>query len=181
MGDGIYTARQAYYIGYPGKIFLNMLKCLIIPLIVPSLIASIGSLDLRLSGKIGSRAVLYYMTTTFLAVSLGIILTITIQPGTANTDTIIDEQEESKSTAVDTLLDLLTNCFPPNLVQASMQQYKTVIVDPGTQAVEDATTGAMIHPDNMETWRMSSTWNHSTNILGLVIFSVATGIAIGNF
>merc|ERR1712211_232839 len=28
------------------------------------------------------------MTTTFLAVSLGIILTITIQPGTANTDTI---------------------------------------------------------------------------------------------
>ena len=35
VGDGIYTARQAYYVGYPGKIFLNMLKCLILPLIVP--------------------------------------------------------------------------------------------------------------------------------------------------
>ena len=117
VGDGIYTARQAYYIGYPGKLFLNMLKCLIIQLIVPSLSASIGSLDLRLSGKIGSRAILYYMTTTFLAVSLGIILTDVIQPGAANTDTVIEDKKDSKGTAVDTLLDLFTNCFPPNLVQ----------------------------------------------------------------
>jgi len=178
VGDGVYTARQAYYIGYPGKLFLNMLKCLIIPLIVPSLIASIGSLDLRLSGKIGSRAVLYYMTTTFLAVSLGIILTVVIQPGAANTDTVIEEKENSQGTAVDTLLDLFTNCFPPNLVQATMQQYKTTIIDPGHKVVEDTSTGAMIYPDNLDTWKMGSTWNHSTNILGLVIFSVATGIAI---
>ena len=76
MGDGIYTPRQARYVcllwrrkpklisgwtskefcfsyvGYPGKLFLNMLKCLIIPLVVPSLIASIGSLDFRMSGKV---------------------------------------------------------------------------------------------------------------------------------
>ena len=61
-----------------------------------------------------------------------------------------------------------------------MQQYKTVVIEPGHEAVEDPSTGAMIHPDIVETWRMGDTWNHSTNILGLVIFSVATGIAIGN-
>ena len=61
-----------------------------------------------------------------------------------------------------------------------MQQYKTVVIDPGQEAAEDPSTGAMIQPDIVETWRMDSTWNHSTNILGLVIFSVATGIAIGN-
>ena len=61
-----------------------------------------------------------------------------------------------------------------------MQQYKTVVIEPGNEAVEDPSTGAMIHPDIVETWRMGDTWNHSTNILGLVIFSVATGIAIGN-
>merc|ERR1712063_86367 len=129
VGDGIYTARQAYYVGYPGKIFLNMLKCLILPLIVPSLIASIGSLDLRLSGKIGGRAVLYYMTTTLLAVTLGIILTVVIQPGAANTDTHIQEREESKGTAIDTLLDLFTNCFPPNLVQVSIVMSVDWLVD----------------------------------------------------
>ena len=60
-----------------------------------------------------------------------------------------------------------------------MQQYKTVVVDPGHETIEDASTGAMIVPDDVNTWRMGSTWNNSTNILGLVIFSVVTGIAIG--
>ena len=146
-----------------------------------AVIIIIGSLDLRLSGKIGSRAVLYYITTTLLAVSLGICLTVVIQPGAANTDTVIDQKEESKSTAVDTLLDLFTNCFPPNLVQATMQQYKTIIIEPDTEAAEDTSTGAMIYADDVNTWRMSSTWNNSTNILGLVIFSVATGVAIGKY
>ena len=36
---------------------------------------------------------------------------------TANTDTAIQEKEETKGTAIDTLLDLFANCFPPNLVQ----------------------------------------------------------------
>merc|ERR1719270_964537 len=102
------------------------------------------------------------MTTTFLAVSLGIILTVVIQPGAANSDTVIEEKENSQGTAVDTLLDLFTNCFPPNLVQATMQQYKTTIIDPGHEVVEDTSTGAMIYPDNLDTWKMGSTWNHST-------------------
>merc|ERR1712212_557373 len=178
LDDGIWTARQAYYVGYPGKIFLNMLKCLIIPLIVPSLISSIGQLDLRVSGKIGSRAVLYYMTTTFLAVTLGIILTISIRPGIAEYDTIVEKKDSRAGTTTDTLLDLFTNCFPPNLIQATMQQYKTVTIDPGNEVIEDSTTGAHIDPDDKDTWVMAGTWNNSTNILGLVIFSVATGIAI---
>ena len=59
-----------------------------------------------------------------------------------------------------------------------MQQYKTTLVQPSNKLEEDATTGAIIDPEDMTTWRMSSTWSSSTNILGLVIFSVVTGIAI---
>ena len=51
------------YVGYPGKLFLNMLKCLILPLVVPSLIASIGSLDLRLSSKV---SILYILSISWL-------------------------------------------------------------------------------------------------------------------
>merc|ERR1712142_40297 len=39
-------------------------------------------------------------------------------------------------------------------------------------------TGAYIDPEVKETWKMTGSWNNSTNILGLVVFSVATGIAI---
>jgi Na+/H+-dicarboxylate symporter len=51
-----------------------MLKGIIIPLVIPSLIVAVGNLDLSLSGKIGGRAVAYYMITTVMAVILGIIL-----------------------------------------------------------------------------------------------------------
>merc|ERR1712051_917232 len=178
MGDGIYTPRQASYVGYPGKLFLNMLKCLIIPLVVPSLIASIGSLDFRMSGKVGLRAVCYYMTTTLIAVTLGILLTITIRPGLANTEEELHHREGRNTTTTDTLLDLLTNCFPPNLVQATMQQYKTELIYPGNVAIEDPTSGALLDPLVRESWKMKGSWSNSTNILGLVIFSVVTGIAI---
>merc|ERR1712051_643326 len=178
MGDGIYTPRQASYVGYPGKLFLNMLKCLIIPLVVPSLIASIGSLDFRMSGKVGLRAVCYYMTTTLIAVTLGIILTITIRPGLANTEEELHHREGRNTTTTDTLLDLLTNCFPPNLVQATMQQYKTELIYPGNVAIEDPMSGALLDPLVRESWKMTGSWSNSTNILGLVIFSVVTGIAI---
>ena len=76
-----WSPREAMYVSYVGKLFLQMLKCVIIPLIIPSLISSVGSLDLNLSGRVGGRAVAYYMITTVLAVILGIILVTTVRPG----------------------------------------------------------------------------------------------------
>jgi len=177
VGDGIWTERQASYVGYPGKIFLNMLKCVIIPLVVPSLIASIGSLDLRVSGRIGGRAVAYYMTTTVIAVTLGICLVVGIQPGVGNTSGGGVKQTRNVTTQ-DTLMDLVTNCFPANLVQSTMYQYRTTLEYPGNEAVEDVSTGAILDPLEKATWKMGHTYGGSTNILGLVVFSVATGVAI---
>ena len=65
---------QAMYVKFIGNLFLQMLKGIIIPLVIPSLIVAVGSLDLSLSGKIGGRAIAYYMITTVMAVILGIIL-----------------------------------------------------------------------------------------------------------
>ena len=45
-----WTEREVMYVSYVGEIFLRMLKALILPLIVPSLITAVGSLDLSLSG-----------------------------------------------------------------------------------------------------------------------------------
>ena len=46
-----WTEREVMYVSYVGEIFLRMLKALILPLIVPSLITAVGSLDLSLSGR----------------------------------------------------------------------------------------------------------------------------------
>ena len=45
-----YTKREVMYVKFLGSLFLNMLKSIIIPLIIPSLIVAVGSLDLKLSG-----------------------------------------------------------------------------------------------------------------------------------
>lgn len=104
-----WTEREVSYIYFLGDIFLRMLKCLILPLIVSTLISAVGSLDLRLSGKIGSRAVLYYLLTTFLAVVLGIIIVVSVQPGKRVGDAEADTEGHSgrNVTITDTLLDLV--------------------------------------------------------------------------
>lgn len=66
-----WPAREIMYVNYMGELFLRMLKSLILPLIMSSLISAIGSLDLSLSGKIGARAIVYYMVTTVTAVITG--------------------------------------------------------------------------------------------------------------
>lgn len=48
---GGWTKREIMYIQFPGDLFLRMLKSLILPLIVSSIVSAIGSLDLSLSGE----------------------------------------------------------------------------------------------------------------------------------
>ena len=59
------------YLAFPGDLLMRMLKMMILPLIISSLIAGLANLDMGSSGRMGGRAVLYYMSTTLLAVILG--------------------------------------------------------------------------------------------------------------
>lgn len=132
-----WSEREVMYIKFVGEILLRILKGLTLPLIISSLIASIGSLNLRLSGKIGARAVLYYLSTTVLAVCLGILLVLTIRPGVDRNENVTSRAANQsiptkyrKVTTTDTMLDLIRNMFPPNIVQACMEQYQTVLTPP---------------------------------------------------
>ena len=125
-----WTEREVMYVSYIGELFLRMLKALILPLIVPSLITAVGSLDLSLSGKVGMRAVTYYLVTTIIAVILGIILVVTIHPGVGGQDKGNKKISSRDVTTPDTLMDLLRQSVPPNIVQATMQQYRTELINP---------------------------------------------------
>lgn len=165
--------RHIMYIQYPGELFLRMLKALIVPLLVASITSAIGSLDLSMSGKIAKRAITYYFTTTISAVILGIILVTTIGPGQGqNTIKKTDDTAEQKPVyTADTLLDLVRNLFPPNIVEATIFQYRTVLVKPRINATE------VLPP--LEKWGITSELSASTNVLGIVMFSVVLGTTIG--
>lgn len=105
-----WSAREKMYIQFLGDLFLRMLKMLIIPLLMCSIIAAIGTLDLSLSKKIGIQSIAYYVATTSLAVFQGIFWVLTIRPGQYAQDTRNGTTPETETkrnvTTVDTLLDL---------------------------------------------------------------------------
>jgi len=69
-------------VAWMGDLFLRALKMIIVPLIMASMIVGITGLgDVRRLGKVGGLTVLYYATTTALAVGLGILLVNLIRPG----------------------------------------------------------------------------------------------------
>lgn len=195
-----WTPREIVYINFPGDLFLRMLRCLILPLIVSSLVSALGGLDLQLSGRIGIRAVVYYMTTTLCAVILGIILCVTIHPGSGAPEDIARSGQSRNITVADTLLDLVRNIVPPNLIEACISQYRTVLVYPGytkkvftdkdNETSVNATLEFQLEDGINKTkvltyeeldigdWKMMTETTDGTNIMGLVMFCVILGIAL---
>jgi proton glutamate symport protein len=65
-----------------GTIFINLLKMIAVPLIVVSLIVGLADLkDISKLSKLGSRTVLFYLCSTVVAVSIGLVLANLIKPG----------------------------------------------------------------------------------------------------
>lgn len=114
------------YIKFPGTMLLQALKMCVLPLIVFSIISGIASLDSKTTGKMGGIAVAYYGTTTLLAVIEGIILCAAIRPGVTSGSGDDDVVSSTGDLAtVDTLLDLIRNLLPTNIVMATFSQTST--------------------------------------------------------
>ncbi|MCT4601729.1 MAG: dicarboxylate/amino acid:cation symporter, partial [Marinifilum sp.] len=93
-----------------GEIFLNILMMLVVPMVVLSMLVGISKLDnLRNLGKIGSKTLVYYLSTTAISVCLGIVLVNFIQPGSGLDIQLPEGNEQyiSKSTAISETLKQL--------------------------------------------------------------------------
>ncbi|MGB1935969.1 MAG: dicarboxylate/amino acid:cation symporter [Akkermansiaceae bacterium] len=67
---------------FVGKLFLQALKMIIVPLVASSIIAGIASLGgLHGFGRLGLKTIGFYMGTSLMAVLVGLLLVNTIQPG----------------------------------------------------------------------------------------------------
>ena len=65
-----------------GKMFINALKLIAVPLILASLIKGVSDLkDISKLSKMGGRTILTYIITTVFAVSIGLVVVNVIQPG----------------------------------------------------------------------------------------------------
>lgn len=60
---------------------MRLLKLMILPLIIASLIAGSASLNAKMSGKIACRTLLYFIITSMFNAFLGIVIAVIIHPG----------------------------------------------------------------------------------------------------
>ncbi|MCB2196124.1 MAG: dicarboxylate/amino acid:cation symporter [Bacteroidetes bacterium] len=79
---GIFLKEQVKYVSWMGDIFLRMLKMIVIPLILSSIISGIANIGNEGNfGRLGLKTLGYYLTTTILAISIGLLLVNIVKPG----------------------------------------------------------------------------------------------------
>ncbi|VDO77599.1 unnamed protein product [Heligmosomoides polygyrus] len=128
---------------FPGEVFMRLLKLMILPLVVASLISALAQMDVKNSSLMGVVTSIYYLVTVFLATLLGIFLVLAIHPGDPKLSSGQHTFEAHKISAMDTILDLIRNMFPDNIVQASFERTRTVhrmtLVTRANESVEEIT------------------------------------------
>ncbi|MEX1272866.1 MAG: dicarboxylate/amino acid:cation symporter [Gammaproteobacteria bacterium] len=116
---------------FVGRIFLNALKMLIVPLIVSSIIVGIAGIAKsgRL-GMLGAKTVGFYLTTTLLAVLAGLVLVNIVDPGLSSdgralgdelalTAETIDVRERVGEGSLSDLTELFVRIVPENIVASA--------------------------------------------------------------
>ncbi|XP_037071221.1 excitatory amino acid transporter 2-like [Pollicipes pollicipes] len=170
-----YSDEVVLLVGFPGELLLRSLKMLILPLIISSLVSGLACLDAGASGKMGSRALLYYFSTTIMAAILGITVVVIIHPGDPNSgkNVVPKEKSDEESSVMDALLDIIRNMFPDNLMQACFQSVKTQTTKFNKTYGEgdEARVVPAIKRDLVD--------SPGTNVMGLIIFCVAFGLIAG--
>ena len=113
--------KEMLVVDWIGEMFLDTLKMLVIPLIVSSMIVGIAGLgDIRKVGKAGTITLVYFLSTTGIAVIAGIIVVNIMQPGLGvelNTE-IPDKIAEKTSVGI---TDILKSFVTPNLIHSMVK------------------------------------------------------------
>ena len=119
------------YIKPFGIIFLNLLKFIVAPLVLFSIMAGILSMnDISKVGKLGFRALLYFMTTTLFAVTLGLVVPSLLKGFLPVINIDLDAEAEPVETSNVTVMDQLVNMFPENIIEplSSMAMMQVIVI-----------------------------------------------------
>ncbi len=120
--SGWVFGKEMEVVGWMGEIFLNLLKMLVIPLIVSSMIVGIAGLgDVRKVGKTGAITLIYFTCTTAISVALGLIMVNLINPGLGVEMTATEIPQRIAEKEAVGVTDILKSFVSDNLVRSMAQ------------------------------------------------------------
>lgn len=131
---GILLHNQAdfvnHYIKPFGVIFLNLLKFIVVPHVLFSVMAGIISMNnISKVGRLGLRALLYFMVTTLFAVTLGLVVP-SLLKGFLPLIHIAQDTAESIKVPQLSVMDQIVNMFPNNIIlpMSSMTMMQVIVI-----------------------------------------------------
>jgi Na+/H+-dicarboxylate symporter len=96
-----------------GDLFLRLIKFIVVPLVLASLITGITSLNnIKKLLSVGGKTIAYFMGTTFMAVVIGLLVGFGISPGKGLDITLPTESAEK--TEIPSVIDTILNIVPVN-------------------------------------------------------------------
>ena len=123
IAAGIVFRDQAAALKPIGTIFIRLISLIVVPLVFVSLFLGTASMgDLRKLGRIGGKTLLYYMTTTVIAILIGLVLVNVVQPGKG---VLLEDQHKALTFQEPgeqlSFVDNLINIIPTNPVRALVE------------------------------------------------------------
>jgi Na+/H+-dicarboxylate symporter len=127
---GLIFGPKAVWIEPVGKAFIRLITMVVVPLVFASLAVGTASLgSIKKLGRIGVKTIFYYILTTALAVTIGLLLANAIQPGSGLNESVKakllqDYQESSKDQLAKAMenkpkvIDVLLQIIPTNPIRA---------------------------------------------------------------
>jgi len=160
------SAEVILLIAYPGELFMRLLKLMILPLIIASLITGAASLNAKMNGMIALRTIVYFILTSLLSACVGLVLVLAVHPGNPEVKTLLGSgtTEEKKIDITDNFLDLGRNLIPDNLFRAAFQTA-------GTKYISNS---------GMEDLTKILSYRSGTNTLGIIFFCLTFGTVLGS-
>lgn len=103
-----------------GTLFIRMLKMLIVPLVLVSLVCGAASLaDPSRLGKLGGKTLVLYLMTTAIAISFALVIALVVNPGKGKGGQF--EEAEYIAKQAPTIKEVLLNIVPENPIAALAQ------------------------------------------------------------
>lgn len=114
---GFFAEADQYFFTPLGTIFLNLIKMLIVPLVFFSIVVGVANIgDPKALGRMGSKAMIFFLTTTAIAITIGITLAVLFQPG--NKGEFDVEQASYEANEAPPVADTLLGIIPANPIDA---------------------------------------------------------------
>jgi Na+/H+-dicarboxylate symporter len=134
LSDFVFT-----YIKPVGSAFIRLISMVVGPLVFASLLVGTTSLgDIRKLGRIGAKTMIYYISTTAIAITIGLLLANTFKPGAGLSAEARTKLLQSAGTELGAkietslkkpgIMDLLLNIIPANPVQAFVESNMLQII-----------------------------------------------------